>query len=88
MLIDMALSRIQSGMSGCGWGCGWGMGRVRVLVQMLKPFFLPPSLSPLLGAKEINLAASVEYLRDHRPHMVKTKVCAIRLICLQDCCNV
>jgi receptor-type tyrosine-protein phosphatase N len=38
MLIDMALSRIQS------------------------------------GAKEINLAASVEYLRDHRPHMVKTKV--------------
>jgi receptor-type tyrosine-protein phosphatase N len=38
MLIDMALSRIQS------------------------------------GAKEINLAASVEYLRDHRPHMVKTKL--------------
>lgn len=27
------------------------------------------------GAKEINLAASVEHFRDHRPHMVKTKVC-------------
>ena len=26
------------------------------------------------GAKEINLAATVEHLRDHRPHMVKTKV--------------
>lgn len=38
MLIDMALTRIQS------------------------------------GAKEINLAASVEHLRDQRPHMVKTKL--------------
>lgn len=26
------------------------------------------------GAKEINLAATVEHLRDQRPQMVKTKV--------------
>lgn len=37
LLIDMALSRVQS------------------------------------GAKEINLAATVEHLQDHRPHIVKTK---------------
>ena len=27
-----------------------------------------------VGAKEINLAATVEYLRDQRPNMVRTKV--------------
>ncbi len=27
-----------------------------------------------VGAKELNLAATVEHLRDHRPRMVRTKV--------------
>ena len=29
------------------------------------------------GAKEIDIAATVEHLRDQRPSMVKTKVCEI-----------
>ncbi len=28
----------------------------------------------VVGAKELNLAATVEHLRDHRPRMVHTKV--------------
>lgn len=33
------------------------------------------STSFMSGAKEIDIAATVEHLRDQRPSMVKTKVC-------------
>jgi hypothetical protein len=39
--------------------------------------FFPP------GTKEIDIAATLEHLRDQRPQMVKTKVCifCITLLC-------
>ena len=64
LLIDMALTRIQSGKWWVGLvlsGCGYYNDMEHNYV--------------FSGAKEINLAASVEHLRDNRPHMVKTKVC-------------
>lgn len=39
-----------------------------------------------LGAKEIDIAATVEHLRDQRPSMVKTKVCDIMLLCAISMC--
>ena len=64
LLIDMALTRIQSGKWWVGLvlsGCGYYNDMEHNYV--------------FSGAKEINLTASVEHLRDNRPHMVKTKVC-------------
>ena len=37
--------------------------------------------SVILGAKEIDIAATVEHLRDQRPSMVKTKVRDITFLC-------
>ena len=72
MLIDMALSRIQSG----GWGHRGDLWEeVWLFVVGGCGFIWWFSCLISAGAKEINLAASVEHLRDHRPHMVKTKVC-------------
>lgn len=71
-LIDMTLARISSGIYTIVCLFCHSFAEVPALISC-KYFFM---FLPLLfsGAKEINLAATIEHLRDQRPMMVKRKV--------------
>ena len=63
ILVDMVLNRMAKGTARCGYRWEGGGG--------LSPHF---PRAPALGVKEIDIAATLEHIRDQRPGMVQTKV--------------
>ncbi len=65
ILIDMVLNRMAKGKHLVSLSSRFMSCTRRILIGCLS----------VLGVKEIDIAATLEHIRDQRPSMVRTKVC-------------